>query len=330
MNILITGAAGYLGTQLVKRLIEENKTAGQKWNIIATDIRAESTFNEEDGIRYIQMDVRSTLVQEVMKENQIHTVVHLATIVTPGKKSNREFEYSVDVKGTENILKACADNQVKRVVVTSSGAAYGYHADNPEWIKEDDAIRGNEEFSYSHHKRLVEELMADYREKHPQLEQVIFRIGTILGDTVNNQITNLFEKKVLLGIKGSNSPFVFIWDQDVVGCLIKGTKGKETGIFNVAGDGALTIDDIGEILGKPVIRIPAWLIKSVLYILKRLSLSQYGEEQVNFLRYRPVLDNHNLKNDFQYRPKKTSREVFLYYVEKKHSMVNRSGKSVVV
>jgi UDP-glucose 4-epimerase len=34
-------------------------------------------------------------------------VVHLASIVTPGKKSNREFEYSVDVDGTRNLLEAC-------------------------------------------------------------------------------------------------------------------------------------------------------------------------------------------------------------------------------
>ncbi|WP_102262455.1 SDR family oxidoreductase [Mesobacillus jeotgali] len=330
MNILITGASGYLGTQLVRRLIEMNNTTGQKWNIIATDIRSDSSFKKEEGIRYIQLDVRSPQVQEVMRENHIHTVVHLATIVTPGKKSNREFEYSVDVKGTENVLQACVKNQVKRIVVTSSGAAYGYHPDNPEWIKENHAIRGNEEFSYSHHKRLIEELLADYRNKHPDLEQVILRIGTILGDTVKNQITNLFEKRVLLGISGSDSPFVFIWDQDVVGCLLKAITVRETGIYNVAGDGALTIDEIGEILGKPVIRLPASLVKSVLFILKRLSLTQYGEEQVNFLRYRPVLDNHNLKNEFHYTPKKTSREVFLYYVEKKHSSINRSGKSVVV
>ena len=82
-------------------------------------------------------------------------------------------------------------------------------------------IRGNEQFAYSYHKRLVEELLSDYREMHPELEQTIFRIGTILGETVNNQITNLFEKQALIGIVGSNSPFVFIWDQDVVQCFAK-------------------------------------------------------------------------------------------------------------
>ena len=81
---------------------------------------------------------------------------------------------------------------VERVVVSSSGAAYGYHADNPAWLTEDDPVRGTDTFPYSLHKRLVEEMLAGYRESAPQLEQVVLRIGTILGETVDNQITDLF------------------------------------------------------------------------------------------------------------------------------------------
>ena len=200
--------------------------------------------------------------------------------------------------------------------MTSSGAAYGYHADNPEWLVEDDRIRGNEEFAYSHHKRLVEEMMADYREKHPELEQVIFRIGTILGKNVNNQITALFEKPIVLGIRDSESPFVFIWDQDVVACLIQSISNETTGVFNVAGDGAVRITELGQILGKKVVRLPAGIVKNGLFVLKRLNLTQYGEEQINFLRYRPVLANTRLKNEFGFTPTFTSREVFENYIGK--------------
>jgi UDP-glucose 4-epimerase len=310
MNVLITGASGYLGSHLVKKLAKLDQ-----FQIFAADIRHNGV--KDSSVTYVPLDVRSPEVHEVMKENKIDTVVHLASIVTPGKKSNREFEYSVDVLGTDNVLKACVANGVKRIILTSSGAAYGYHADNAEWIKEDDPIRGNQEFAYSYHKRLVEEMLAKYRMDHPELEQVIFRIGTILGDATNNQITALFEKRFLLGISGSKSPFVFIWDQDVVECLLRAITGNKTGIFNVAGDGALTIDEIGEILNKPVLRIPAGVVAGALYVLKRLSLTQYGEEQVNFLRYRPVLDNHKLKTSFGYTPKKTSKEVFYYFLEKR-------------
>jgi UDP-glucose 4-epimerase len=215
MNVLVTGASGYLGSNLVKKLIELNQDREDKFTIIAGDIRESGVHDSR--VHFVKLDVRSPDVHAIMKKYKIDTVVHLASIVTPGKKSNREFEYSVDVLGTENILEACVANQVKRIIVTSSGAAYGYHADNAEWIREEDLIRGNEEFAYSYHKRLVEELLAKYRVEHPELEQVIFRIGTILGDNTNNQITALFDKRVVLGISDSKSPFVFIWDQDVVG-----------------------------------------------------------------------------------------------------------------
>ncbi len=325
MNVLITGAAGYLGSLLVHRLSGTLKN-GEPIRVIATDIQERSRFPSEAADDYVQLDIRSEQVHEVMTHYQIDTVVHLASIVTPGKKSNRELEYSVDVLGTENILRACVNSGVKRLIVSSSGAAYGYHPDNPEWITEDAPIRGNKEFAYSYHKRLVEQLLADYRQTHPELEQVIFRIGTILGETVNNQITALFEKKALIGISQSDSPFVFIWDEDVVSCLEKAVTSDVTGIFNVAGDGKLTIDDLSHILHKPVIRVPASIVKGILYILKRLSLTQYGEEQVNFLRYRPVLDNTKLKTAFGFTPTYTSKEVFEYYLIHNNKMKQHLGQ----
>jgi UDP-glucose 4-epimerase len=59
--------------------------------------------------------------------------------------------------------------------------------------------------------------------------------------------------------------------------------------------------------------LPAWLIKAALAVLKQLHLTQYGSEQVDFLRYRPVLDNRRLKEEFGYLPRKTSSEVFDFW-----------------
>lgn len=309
MNVLITGAAGYIGRQLVEQLLKEGRH-----HIVAADIRKESPFSPDERLTYACLDVRSKEAAALMEQYAIHTVVHLASIVTPGKKSNREFEYAVDVLGTKNILNACIAAGVRRIIISSSGAAYGYHADNPEWLVETDPIRGNEEFAYSFHKRLVEEMLGEYRITHPELEQTIFRIGTILGDTVNNQITNLFEKPVLIGIAGAKSPFVFIWDRDVVACFAKAIDSQVCGIYNVAGDGALTVEELGILLNKRVVKIPASLVKSGLFAMKRLGLSQYGEEQVGFLRYRPVLSNERLKTEFGYTPMKTSIEVFEHYM----------------
>ena len=309
-RVLVTGASGYLGRQVVAGLAGLALSERPE-RIVALDIRAPA--ERLPGVVYQEADIRDPGIAGALAEHTIHTVVHLASIVTPGKGSRRDFEYDVDVNGTRNLLQACVHQGVRRIVVSSSGAAYGYHADNPAWLTEDMPVRGNEVFAYAHHKKLVEDMLAKYRQSCPALEQVVLRIGTILGATVHNQITDLFEKPRLLAIRGSDSPFVFVWDQDVVGVILRALGSGPPGIYNVAGDGALTIHEIAERLGKPTIRLPAWLLQAALAVLKPLGLTQYGPEQLDFLRYRPVLLNTQLKTVFGYTPTYTSAEVFELY-----------------
>jgi UDP-glucose 4-epimerase len=311
-RVLVTGAAGYLGSQLIAALAQD--AARKPAALVAMDVREVPAEGRLPGVIYEAADIRAPGLDTLLARHTIDTVVHLASIVTPGKDSDREFEYSVDVLGTENLLKACVAAGVGKVVVSSSGAAYGYHADNPTWISEDQPLRGNQAFAYSWHKRLVEEMLADYRVQQPQLAQVVFRIGTILGETVKNQITDLFDKPRLIAIRGADSPFVFIWDKDVVGCMLEAVYSDRAGIYNVAGDGALRIQEIAAHLDKRCVALPAWLLQAALALLKPLGLTQYGPEQVDFLRYRPVLTNRRLKEVFGYVPQKTSAEVFEFYL----------------
>ncbi|MBL8479355.1 MAG: SDR family oxidoreductase [Sterolibacteriaceae bacterium] len=301
--VLVTGSSGYLGSQVVAALAARGDIG-----VIALDLR--DPAQRLPGVIYESADIRAAEVDAIVSRHRPRVVVHLASIVTPGKKSNREFEFSVDVGGTRNLLEACLAHGVRRIIVSSSGAAYGYHADNPEWLSEADPVRGNQSFAYSWHKRLVEEMLAEYRASQPQLEQIVFRIGTILGATVHNQITDLFEKPRLIAIKGSDSPFVFIHDQDVVGAIVQGVDSTVTGIFNVAGDGKLSIFEIAERLGKRCVVLQPGLLQAALWLLKKLGMTQYGPEQIDFLRYRPVLANRRLKEEFGYVPKLTSVEVF--------------------
>ena len=302
-RVVVTGGNGFLGSSVVRGLA----AAGHR--VVSADLRVPDA--PVAGVEHVVVDVTSALqVDAAVAAARPEVVVHLAAIVTPGTKSNRELERAVDVDGTHHVLDACVTHGVRRIVVSSSGAAYGYHADSPAWIDEDQPVRGNEEFAYSHHKRLVEEMLARARVSHPGLEQVVLRIGTILGERVDNQITALFQRPRLLKIKGSESPFVFIWDTDVVAIIERAVTGEATGIFNVAGDGALTIDEIAARLGKPVLTIPEPALRTGLAVAKALRLTAYGPEQTRFLQYRPVLANDRLKQVFGYTPTHTSAEAF--------------------
>jgi UDP-glucose 4-epimerase len=300
-RILITGAAGYIGSQLARQL-------QQHYYVVGVDIRVD----ESATFPFYQMDIRDAKLAHLMKEHDIHQVVHLAAVLEDSGDRARDFD--IDVNGTRNVLDACVASGATQLVVTSSGAAYGYYADNPAWLDEEDLLRGNPEFPYSDHKRQVEELLADYREKYPALKQLVLRPGTVLGADTRNLITRLFEGDRLLAVAGSPSPFVFIWDQDVVGIIEQGVNQDRSGCFNLAGDGALSIDALGDLLGKSVIHVPAWLIRSGLWVGNRLRLTQYVPAQVNFLRYRPVLSNRRLKEEFGYIPRKTSEQVFRFFM----------------
>ncbi len=309
-TVMITGAAGYIGSLLTQTLAEKEYIS----RIIATDIKELPQHLKSNKINFYETDVRSPSLGDFMRKYQVDVVVHLSTIVTPGKKSNRELEYAVDVLGTKNVLECCINEGVGQLIVTSSGAAYGYYPDSPQWLDENDPLRGNQEFAYSHHKRLVEEMLAEYRKSHAEVKQLIFRPCTILGETTNNQITALFHKPFILGVVGSSIPFSFIWDMDMIACIEKGIRESWKGIFNVAGDGVVTMREIAHYMGKRYISIPPGLLRSVLWLLKKFNTRQYGPEQVNFLRYRPVLSNRRLKQEFGYIPMKISQEVFEYYL----------------
>jgi UDP-glucose 4-epimerase len=312
MKVLITGAAGFIGSQLMEALAVQHP----EWTLIASDIRPLNQQALRPNVESVLLDIgKREAVLAAVAQHKPDAIVHLASVVTPPPGMGEDVLHTIDVEGTRSILQAAVEHGVRQLIVTSSGAAYGYYPENAEWIDEHDPLRGHDKFAYAKHKREVEEMLAQARVKHPELRQLILRPGTILGKRVNNQITDMFKKKSVMGISGCDSRFVFIWDQDVVSIIIRGLEQGCSGIFNLAGDGALSLREIAGVLQKPYRPVPAGLLQFALRVLKPLGLTQYGPEQLDFLRYRPVLANRRLKEEFGYIPRYSSREAFIAFLD---------------
>lgn len=311
-SVLVTGGGGYIGTEVVRRLAAR---AEDGVRVVATDVRIPPAERKVRHAVYQRLDVRDAALGELLNRYGIDTVVHLAAVVTPGKKRNAEFERSVDVLGTENVARCAVEAGVEQLVVTSSGAAYGYHADTPVPVMEDAPLRANASFTYADNKRQVETLLAEYRESHPELKQLVFRPGVVLGERTSNQITDLFRKRVMLAVRGFSTPWTFVWDEDVAGAILHGVEERSTGIYNLVGDGAVPLEEVAKMVGIPLCPLPVWLLREGIRVLSWLGATQFGPEQVDFLRYRPVLSNERLKSAFGYVPRKTSRETLEYFLE---------------
>jgi UDP-glucose 4-epimerase len=219
-SVLVTGAGGYLGSQLVASL---SRNPDGLETIVAADLQRPD--QRLKGIEYRAIDIRDPEIAGVLIEHGVDTVVHLAAVVSAGKNPDRQLEQSIDVGGTRNVLEACLHAGVRKLIISSSGAAYGYYPDNPKMLTEDDAVRGNPEFSYSDHKRQIEEMLAEWREHRPELGQLILRSGTVLGRTTRNQITDLFDRPLILGQRLHNLHQV-LNDQAVTNRFFIGQRGK--------------------------------------------------------------------------------------------------------
>jgi UDP-glucose 4-epimerase len=306
-SVAVIGASGYVGQLLVRSLCE---SPGTIQRVLALDVQPPADLPLFEGLRVEEMDVRSARCGELIAEHGIDTVVHLAAVVNPPSGMTRNEQYAIDVDGTHNVLEACVEHDVQQVIVLSSAAAYGFHAGFPPLLDEAYPLRGNEEFPYSRHKRLVEELLAKYRATHPGLTQAVFRPATILGEGTRNSVTALFERRLLFRLIDGEDRFGFIKDADVVCCIEKAMRERRGGTWNLAADGFMDLGEIGAMTGAMVVQVSASTLSTMLGIGRWLGFTDQGPEQVPYLRHRPVLSNKQLKEDFGYLPVATSREVF--------------------
>lgn len=171
-KILLTGASGNVGYQVLKQLIEKNKYNLTIFDIDNKDIRKK--FKPyKDKINIIYGDItNSDLVNDVVKDFDI--VIHLAAVIPPKADKKPELAYKVNFEGTRNIISAIKQNEKGFLLFASSVAVYGDRIENP-YIKITDDLDPAEDY-YALLKIECEKMIED-----SNLDYSIFRLTAIMG-----------------------------------------------------------------------------------------------------------------------------------------------------
>lgn len=117
-RILVIGACGQVGTELVENLAERFG----KDSVIASDIRDEATFD----VPYIKLDVLDRdAVRQVVVEHKITEVYHLAALLSATAEQNPEFGWKLNMDGLFSVLDLAKEGLLKKIFWPSSIAVFG-------------------------------------------------------------------------------------------------------------------------------------------------------------------------------------------------------------
>ncbi len=120
-NILVTGGAGYIGSNITEMLLS------QKYNVIIVDNLSKGyrrLINKK--AKFYKTDInKSGKIKKIINQNKIDSIIHLAALLDVNESEKKPKKYfKNNVLGTENILKVCKNTSVKNFIFSSTAAVY--------------------------------------------------------------------------------------------------------------------------------------------------------------------------------------------------------------
>lgn len=300
-RVLITGAAGYLGSRLTRALQRVPDVAV----VVATDLRNARTFTA--GTVYELLDVTDARrVEGLIADYRIDTIVHLAA---DGGQWGGDA-YQVDVEGTRIVAEAALARGVRRLIVASADDVYGFVPRPATPVREDTPAHVGDAHLDTHHTGLVEQLLAEIHDKEPDLAQVVLRFAPVVGPEALNGLITLLTQPELVLDPSTESHLSFVDVEDAVGALVHAVECEATGTFNVSGDGSVALADAARRLGTPVFEGDTRRIDRHLRRAARRGSFAIDPDLLPLLWHRPVLSNGALKVALGYRPQRTAEQAF--------------------
>jgi nucleoside-diphosphate-sugar epimerase len=211
----------------------------------------------ELGLRkteYRQGDVLDAdAVAELVAEADV--VVHLAFIIMGGHEETRR----INLEGSRNVFEAAARSRARRLVYTSSVAAYGFHRDNPQPITEVVPARGTSRHYYSAQKAELEATLFEAT-AGSQLDTYVLRPCVVAGPDALAMLEAIpwpVRRSPLTVLPDPGTRFQLVHHDDVASALVAAVRGAGgPGSYNLAGPGELSAADLARELGWLRIPVP--------------------------------------------------------------------------
>lgn len=263
-KILVTGGAGFIGSNLIESLLDRNYQVVCLDNLKTGSIKNIDQFIESRHFNFVEGDILDfKLLSSLTKD--VHAVSHQAALGSVPRSINDPITTNqVNIEGTLNVFKAAVDNKVERVVYAASSSTYG---DSPGLPKQEDKI-GKPLSPYAVTK-YVNELYADVFQRVYGLNTIGLRYFNVFGPKQDPNgsyaaVIPLFIKAILSGEKpiingdGNHSrDFTFV--ANAVQANIKSLEApisRYNNIYNIACGKRTTLNEIvsyiNEIVGEKI------------------------------------------------------------------------------
>ena len=248
-NVLVTGGAGFIGSNLVAKLVE----CGANVTVIDNLLSGHISNLDISKINFIKGDIRDNiLINDIMKNIEI--IFHLASSVGNKRSIDNPIEDAdINVLGTLYILEAARMNNVKKIILSSSAGIFGELKTIP--IKEDHQIEPDT--PYGSTKLCQEKLSLSYSKLY-NIDVIALRYFNVFGtnqrfDAYGNVIPifahNLLTNQSLIVFGDGEQTRDFIHVDDVVQANLKAANSNNiSGAFNIGSGTNISINALLNLL----------------------------------------------------------------------------------
>ncbi len=304
-RILITGLSSHWGGRLAQALERDPEVE----TIVGVD--SEDPRHELQRTEFVRVQIDDVLLRRIISAAAIDTVVDTRLIIDP-LSAPLEQAHEVNVIGTRALVAACSDpgSPVRKLVFKSSAQYYGCGQDDPAFFGEEMSRASPPKTAIEHDVVQAEATLAELAAARPLVTVTVLRMADAVGPAVRGSQPALLGLPIVPAILGFDPRWQFVHEDDVIGVLEHATREELPGVFNVAGDGVLSLSEIASLLGKPLLPVlPPWGTVLAAAQLRRLGL-RIPVEMLRQLRFGRGLDNRKLKST-GYAYGYTSREAVL-------------------